>query len=142
MWTTFPPLQAMRTSIIPPFLYKKSRGNLLAAIRNLSGRDFEKKKQFIAGAYLQNDPEKLVGLAEVFDVKKRLPQATIGYCIREEYWHHDIAMHIVALLKSHLLETCCMDQLVAFVMPENVWSGRVLLRNGFVKEQWTEERYN
>lgn len=35
-----------------------------------------------------------------------------------------------------------MDQLVVFVMPENVWSGRVLLRNGFVKEQWTEERYN
>ena len=35
-----------------------------------------------------------------------------------------------------------MDQLVAFVMPENVWSGRVLLRNGFVKEQRTEERHN
>ncbi len=51
-------------------------------------------------------------------------------------------MHIVALLKSHLLETCGMDQLVAFVMPENVWSGRVLLRNGFVKEQRTEERHN
>ena len=29
-------------------------------------------------------------------------------------------MHIVALLKSHLLEICGMDQLVAFVMPENV----------------------
>ena len=51
-------------------------------------------------------------------------------------------MHIVALLKSHLLENCGMDQLVAFVMPENVWSGRVLLRNGFVKEQRTEERHN
>ena len=101
-----------------------------------------KKKQLIAGVYLQNDPGKLVGLAEVFDVKKRLPQATIGYCIREKYWHCGIAMHIVALLKSHLLETCGMDQLVAFVMPENVWSGRVLLRNGFVKEQWTEERHN
>ena len=51
-------------------------------------------------------------------------------------------MHIVALLKSHLLETCGMDQLVAFVMPENVWSRRVLLRNDFVKEQQTEERHN
>ena len=27
---------------IPLFLYKKSRGNLLAAIRNLGGRDFDK----------------------------------------------------------------------------------------------------
>ncbi|WP_448909765.1 hypothetical protein [Holdemania massiliensis] len=27
---------------VPPFLYKKSRGNLLAAIRNLGGRDFDK----------------------------------------------------------------------------------------------------
>lgn len=107
---------------------------MLAAIRNLSGRDFQKKKQLIAGVYLQNDQEKLVGLAEVFDVKKRLPQATVGNCIREEYWHRSIATHIVALLKSHLLESCGMDQLVAFVMPENVWSGRVLLRNDFVKE--------
>lgn len=32
---------------IPPFLYKKSRGNLLAAIRNSGGRDFEKKKQLL-----------------------------------------------------------------------------------------------
>lgn len=101
-----------------------------------------KKETAYRRVYLQNDPEKLVGLAEVFDVKKRLPQATIGYCIREEYWHCGIATHIVALLKSHLLETCGMDQLVAFVMPENVWSGRVQLRNGFVKEQRTEERHN
>lgn len=39
---------------IPPFLYRKSRGNLLAAIRNCGERDFIKKKHIIAGIYLKN----------------------------------------------------------------------------------------
>ena len=36
---------------IPSFLYKKSRGNLLAAIRNLGGREFDKKRMIGAGIY-------------------------------------------------------------------------------------------
>lgn len=32
---------------IPLFLYKKSRDNLLAAIRNLGGRNFDKKKWLV-----------------------------------------------------------------------------------------------
>ena len=36
---------------IPPFLYKKSRGNLLVAIRNLSEREFDKQRKIVAGIY-------------------------------------------------------------------------------------------
>ena len=56
---------------IPPFLYKKNNKTLETAIKNLGGRDFEKKKLIIAGIYLKDDPNRLVGLAEMFDYKKR-----------------------------------------------------------------------
>ncbi len=72
---------------IPPFLYKKSRGNLLAAIRNLGGRDFEKKRMIVAGICLRREPERVIGLVEIFDYKKKLNQVTIGYRINENYWH-------------------------------------------------------
>lgn len=56
---------------IPPFLYKKSTKSLLTAIKNLGGRDFEKKKLIIAGIYLKKAPDKLVGLAEMLIIKRK-----------------------------------------------------------------------
>ena len=119
---------------IPPFLYRKSRGNLLATIRNLGGRDFEKKKMIVAGIYLRSEPNKLVGLAEIFDYKKRISQVTIGYRINEDYWHRGIATETVRLLIEYLCGSMGIRTLKAFVMPENIYSERILLKNGFVKE--------
>lgn len=127
---------------IPPFLYKKSRGNLLAAIRNSGGRDFEKKKAIIAGIYLQAEPNKLIGLAEIFDYKKRTNQVTIGYKINENYWHKGIAAETVRLLTEYLCGDMNVQTLKAFVMPENVYSQKALLKNGFVKEGDTIQGHN
>lgn len=120
---------------IPPFLYKKSRGNLLAAIRNLGGRDFDKKKMIIAGIYLSAEPDRLIGLAEMFDYKKRTNQITIGYRINEAYWHRGIATETVALLIAYLCDDIGIQTIKAFVMPENKYSERVLMNNGFTKDK-------
>lgn len=127
---------------IPPFLYKKSRGNLLAAIRNLGGRDFEKKKSIIAGIYLRTEPGKLIGLAEVFDYKKRISQVTIGYRINENYWHKGIAAETVRLLIEYLCGSMSIQTLKAYVMPENIYSEKALLKNGFAKESGTIQGQN
>lgn len=119
---------------IPPFLYKKSRGNLLAAIRNMGGRDFEKKKAIIAGIYLQTEPERLVGLVEIFDCKQRISQVTIGYRINENYWHKGIATETIRLLIIYLCDNIGVQVLKAFVMPDNVYSQKALMKNGFAKE--------
>jgi ribosomal-protein-alanine N-acetyltransferase len=119
---------------IPPFLYKKSRGNLMTEIRNLGGRDFDKKKLIIAGIYLCEKPDKLIGFAEMFDYKKRANQITIGYRINESYWHKGIATNTVKLMINYLCNDMGIQTLKAFVMPENVFSERVLIKNGFIKE--------
>ncbi len=93
--------------------------------------DFVKKKQIIAGIYLQEDPTMLVGLAEMFDYKKRENKITVGYRLNENYWNRQIATHALALMKEYLLYTVGLSKLQAFVMPENIPSAKVLLKNGF-----------
>ena len=116
---------------IPPFLYKKSHGNLLAAIRNLGGRDFEKKKIIGAGIYLQTEPQKLIGLVEIFNYKPKSHTVTIGYKINEAFWHQGIATETIRLLKEYLCTETDICTVTAFVMPENTYSEKALLKNGF-----------
>lgn len=118
----------------PPLLYKKSRGNLLAAIRNCGGRDFDNGKHIIAGVYKKDEPQRLIGLAEMFDYKKRTNQVTIGYCLNERYWHQGIATEVIAMLKAYLIDEVRLNKLYAYVMPENIYSSKALLKNGFVRQ--------
>lgn len=127
---------------IPSFLYKKSKGNLLAAIRNLGGRDFDKKKCIIAGVYLCNKPDKLVGMAEMFDYKKKTNIITIGYRINETYWNQGIATNIVSLLRKYLSEEIGIGTIQAFVMPDNIHSSKALRKNGFTKENQLKQEKN
>lgn len=127
---------------IPAFLYKKSNKTLETAIKNLGGRDFEKRKLIVAGIYLQNEPDRLVGLAEMFDYKKRENKVTIGYRIHEEYWNQRIASNALQLMVQYLVNEIGIQTLNAFVMPENIYSSSILLHNGFVKEDFTMQEKN
>lgn len=119
---------------IPPFLFQKSRGNLLAAIRNLGAREFDKRRQIVAGIYLREAPDQMIGLAEMFDYKQRKNQMTIGYRLNEKYWHRGIATETVRLIVNYLCNDAGVQTLKAYVMPENLQSQRVLLKNGFIQE--------
>lgn len=127
---------------IPPFLYKKSNKTLETAIKNLGGRDFEKKKLIIAGIYLKDNPNKLVGLAEMFDYKKRENKITVGYRLNEDYWNKKIASNALKLMIEYLVNEIGITTLKAFVMPENLYSSKILLNNGFIKENDTAQEKN
>ncbi|MDD7446369.1 MAG: GNAT family N-acetyltransferase [Clostridiales bacterium] len=51
---------------------------------------------------MREEPARLVGLAEMFDYKKRAGQMTIGYRINEAYWHRGIAAETVRMLIDSL----------------------------------------
>lgn len=126
----------------PEFLHKKSNKVLETAIKNLGGRDFDKKKQIIAGIYLKSNPDRLIGLAEMFDYKKRENKITVGYRLNESYWNQGIATKTLKLMKEYLVDKIGITKLEAFVMPENIYSSKVLLKNGFVKEDYMDEEKN
>ena len=129
-------------SYIPPFLYKKNDKFLKTAIKNLGGRDFDKKKLIIAGIYLKDNPDRLVGLAEMFDYKKRENKITVGYRLNEDYWNQKIATDALKLMVEYLVNEIGITTLQAFVMPENAYSSKVLLHNGFIKEDYTAQEKN
>lgn len=127
---------------ISPFLYKKSNKALGTAIKNLGGRDFDNKKYIIAGIYLKDNPSQLVGLAEMFNYKKRESKITIGYRLNEDYWNKKIASNALKLMVEYLVNEIGITTLNAFVMPENLYSSKVLLNNGFIKEDYTLQEKN
>ena len=127
---------------ISPFLHKKSNKALETAIKNLGGKEFEKKKYIIAGIYLKDNPNRLVGLAEMFDYKKRENKITVGYRLNEDYWNKKIATNVLKLMVEYLVNEVNITTLQAFVMPENIYSSKVLLNNGFVKEDFTAQEKN
>lgn len=127
---------------IKPFLYKKGNNFLLTAIKNLGDRDFKKKKMIIAGIYLNDNPNKLVGLAEMFDYKKRDRTITIGYRVNEAFWHQGIATNAVELMVEYLSTEIGIDIIQAFVIPDNIYSSKSLLKNGFQKEDYTMQEKN
>ena len=127
---------------ISPFLHKKSNKALETAIKNLGGKEFEKKKYIIAGIYLKDNPYRLVGLAEMFDYKKRENKITVGYRLNEDYWNKKIATNVLKLMVEYLVNKVNITTLQAFVMPENLYSSKVLLNNGFVKEDFTVQEKN
>lgn len=127
---------------IPPFLYKKSNKVLETAIKNLGGKDFENKKYIIAGVYLKDNPNRLVGLAEMFDYKKKENKITVGYRLNEDYWNKKIATNVLKLMIKYLVNEVNVTTLQAFVMPENLYSSKVLLNNGFIKENYTLQKKN
>lgn len=127
---------------IPPFLYKKSKKVLETAIKNIGSRDFEKEKWIIAGIYLKDNPNKLIGLAEMFDYKNRENKITIAYRINEDYWNQKLATNALMLMVEYLTKEIGITTLQAFVMPENVYSTKVLMSNGFTKENYTSQQRN
>ena len=127
---------------ISPFLHKKSNKALETAIKNLGGKEFEKKKYIIAGIYLKDNPNRLVGLAEMFDYKKRENKITVRYRLNGDYWNKKIATNALKLMVEYLVNKVNITTLQAFVMPENLYSSKVLLNNGFVKEDFTVQEKN
>lgn len=126
---------------IGPFLHRKGISFLRTAIKNLGSRDFDKQKMIIAGIYLREAPDRLVGLAEMFDYKKKTGTITIGYRINETYWHQGIATEAIKLMIQYLTELG-IDTIQAYVMPENMYSIKALLKNGFTSMNCIKQQKN
>jgi ribosomal-protein-alanine N-acetyltransferase len=59
---------------------------------------------------------------------------TIGYTLNEGFWGQGYAAKTVKLIVNFLHNYIGINRIQAFVMPVNIKSSRVLLRNGFIKE--------
>ena len=106
-------------------------------VRNMIGhfeRDFRKKKMIFLGVCRSDQPDELIGTAEIFQYDPKANKAVIGYRFCESCWGQGLATETVRALSGYLLNTAGLNRLEAYVMPQNTASQRVLEKNGFVRE--------
>lgn len=114
----------------------KAKKNI-QSVENMIGhyeRDFNKKKMIFLGIYTRKPEQKLVGIAEIFNIDKKVNMVTIGYRLHEDYWGKGIATNVVDLMTNYMFNTIRVNRIQAFVMPENNKSKDVLKRNCFTYE--------
>ena len=107
------------------------------AVRNMIGhfeRDFNKRKTVFLGICRRSDPDRVVGIAEMFDYDRKVNCVTVGYRLHADVWGRGIATEAVRMMVDYLFRDIGIARIQAFVMPENTRSHPVLLRNGFQTE--------
>jgi ribosomal-protein-alanine N-acetyltransferase len=97
-------------------------------------RDFNKKKTIFLGICLNENLKRIIGVAEIFDFDVKVNMVTIGYTLNENYWGNGVATKTAKALVDYLFNTIEVNRVQAFVMPNNIKSKNVLLRNRFTKE--------
>jgi len=95
---------------------------------------FIKGKEIFLGISLNSEPNSIVGVAEMFDYSQDVNMITIGYRLNDRFWGKGIATKTVKAMTDYLFIDIGINRIQAFVMPENVKSQNVLLRNYFMKE--------
>jgi len=116
----------------------------VSAVENIIGhheRDFLKRKIINLGIYSKEENNKMIGVAEIFDFDSKVSSVTIGYTLNYNYWGKGIATKITKLLLKFLFNEIDVNRVQAFVMPENVKSRKVLLRNNFIEEGTIRQGY-
>lgn len=123
-----------------PVMLKKNKdtvGNMIGHFE----RDFHKRKEIFLGICLNNQPNNIVGVAEMFDYSHDVNMITIGYRLNDRFWGKGIATKAVNAMTEYLLNDIGINRIQAFVMPENIKSQNVLQRNGFIKEGIIRQGY-
>lgn len=116
-----------------PVMLRKNKETVTAMIGHFE-RDFLKKKAIFLGIALQDDPDLIVGVAELFDYDSNVNMITIGYRLNDRFWGRGIAAKTVGALVRYLFLEIGINRIQAFVMPPNIKSANVLKRNHFTEE--------
>ena len=112
---------------------KKTRETVQNMIEHFE-RDFHKGKELFLAICLPDAPERMIGVAEVFDFDAQVSMVTVGYRLAEELWGKGYAALATRALCRYLFDEVGMRRIQAFVMPENRASLRVLEKCGFMRE--------
>ncbi|MDO7908643.1 GNAT family protein [Paenibacillus sp. JX-17] len=108
-----------------------------ATVKSMIGhfeRDYLKKTRIKWGIFTQDEPDRLVGIAEAMEWNSKVNMVTIGYFLARDHWGRGIATEAVQVLVKYLFEVVEVNRIQAEVMPANEASKQVLLKNGFIRE--------
>ena len=117
---------------LPTFLYEQKYEFAEKVLACMDEECFATKVTMIMGVYLKSDPDKLIGLAEIYSYKPERKKASIGYRLDKPYWGRGIGTRVAALLKNYLMEETDVVVITAHVIKVNEASAKVLRKIGFI----------
>lgn len=123
-----------------PIMIKKNKNTVANMIEHFE-RDFNKRKCIFLGICLNDKPNNIVGIAEIFDYSNDVNMITIGYRLNDRFWSKGIATKAVKAMTDYLFNDIGINRIQSFVMPENIKSQNTLQRNGFKKEGIIRQGY-
>jgi ribosomal-protein-alanine N-acetyltransferase len=109
---------------------KHSRATVVKMIPHFQ-RDYRQHSRVKWGIYSKAHGGRLVGIIEAMDFSQKAERVTIGYYLAEEYWGMGLTTEAVRVLTHFLFSAVAANRIQAEVMPGNLASEQVLLKNGY-----------
>jgi len=94
-------------------------------------RNYRQHSRVKWGIYSKAHGGRLVGIIEAMDFSQKAERVTIGYYLAEEYWGMGLTTEAVRVLTHFLFSQAAVNRIQAEVMPGNLASEQVLLKNGY-----------
>ncbi len=115
----------------PTYLYERRYQDAHEAIAHMRAECFDARESVLLAVCLLDQPDQMLGIAEVYDYLPDQAQASIGGRLLERYWRHGIASEIVKLLTRYLIDEIGVRTIVTHVMVENKASALMMQKNGY-----------
>ena len=118
---------------LPTFLCEKKCEDPLEIIGKAE-ESFRLRESILLAICLREQPERLLGIAEIYNYEEKKEKASIGCRLCRDAWGQGIATETIALLKEYLLTRTDVRTITAHIMRENAASAGAALRNGFLNK--------
>ncbi|MAT56782.1 MAG: GNAT family N-acetyltransferase [Ignavibacteriae bacterium] len=99
---------------------------------NNANKGFENKSQFTFGIKIKTNYEFIGGIG--LKINNVLNQAELGYWIAEKYWNKGFATEAVEAIIKFGFKELHLNKICASHLEQNPASGKVLIKNGMIKE--------
>lgn len=99
---------------------------------HMVNQGFKDKDQYIFAIRLKSEDAFVGGVGLTLD--KPNNRAELGYWIAEPYWNQGIASEAVGAILKFGFESLHLNKIIAVYIPTNNASGKVMIKNGMIKE--------
>jgi len=99
---------------------------------NMAHQGFQNKTQYTFGIRLNATNEWIGGIGLI--INQRFNRAELGYWIAEPFWNNGYATEAVKAILKFGFETLQLNKIYATHLMGNPASGKVMIKNGMIKE--------
>lgn len=122
---------------LPTFLYELKYEDKNQVIERMEEECFLTKESILLAVFLKEEPDKLVGILEIYNYEPEKEKASVGCRLAKAWWNKGIAAEGVCLLRDYLFEKTDVRKITAHIMKENIASEKMTEKCGFIK-RWPD----